>query len=444
VNAGNGFRASIEDKWFDDFTFNADVRTSTTTGNAGVVFRSSNNDYGVDNYRGYYVGFDGTQLILGRADNSSGPESWTQLESSPVNGTANVFHHLKIIAHSARIQVFFDNATTPAIDVADTAFSFGGIALRTFGPAASFDNVSVVRDSDLTAYTLSDNISATQGNRNWRFQEYNGSTYTDMAWQPSTGQWKGSGAFNLVWAPSWIHPDTNASAVSWTAPHSGTVVINGNPHKESAAGDGVNVKIMKNTTQVWPTTGWQHLTDTVGVTHAVTLAVSTGDVVHFIVDKSGTNISDATNWNPTIEYATGPPVGQIIWLRANSNGLNVVARADETDAPLKAKSTVLGDWEKFQVIDVGGGFVTLRALSVNKNVVAWADGVGNPLLANSTVFGNWEKLQWIDVGGGFINLKANSNGNYVLARADETESPLRANSTIQGDWERFSWGRFVS
>jgi hypothetical protein len=117
------------------------------------------------------------------------------------------------------------------------------------------------------------------------------------------------------------------------------------------------------------------------------------------------------------------------------------ANADTITAPY---TFVLGDWERFQVVDAGGGSIALRALSVSKYAVAWANILGNPLLADFTAIGDWEKLQWIDVGGGFINLRANSNGNYILARADEPEAPLRANSTTQGDWEKFSWGRYVS
>ncbi|MEU4192025.1 DUF1080 domain-containing protein [Kribbella sp. NPDC026611] len=452
VDSGSGNRAAIEDKWFDDFTFDADVQATTPTGNAGVVFRNASNDYGTDNYRGYYVGFDGSQLVLGRADNSSGVElnanhdigDWTPLQTAAVNGAPNVFHHLRIVAHSARIQVFFDNATTPAIDAVDSAFSFGGIGVRTFNTAAKFDNVSVTRNTTLNAYTLSDNLSTTQGTKGWRYQQLNGGTYTDLTWNQQLGQWKGSAPYNLVWVPSWIHPDQNATAVSWTAPTSGPIVINGAPRKESAAGDGVDLRIMKNSTQIWPAGGVQHLTGTSEVAHSVKTTVAAGDVIHFVVDKSGTNTSDATLWNPTIEYSSGPPIGQVIWLRAASNGLNVVARADETDAPLKAKSTQLGNWEKFQVLDAGAGFIALKALSNNRNVVAWASVTGNPLRANSDVLGDWEKLQWIDVGNGSINLKANSNGKYVVARADESESPLRANSDVQGDWEKYSWGRYLT
>lgn len=443
VSSGDGNRATIEDHWFDDLTYEADVRISSGTGNAGLVFRNANNDYGVDNYRGYYVGFGTSELILGHADNSRGFQSWTPIVTTPINAATNTFHHLKVVAHSGRIQVFFDNSAAPAIDVVDTTSSFGGIGLRTYSTAAAFDNVSVRRNTDLNAYTLSDNFATSQGTKGWRYQQFNGSSYSDLTWTPGIGQWKGSGSFNLAWAPSWLHPDTADTVVSWTAPKAGTIAINGRPFKEASAGDGVNLRVLRNDTQLWPASGWQPLVDTVGVRHSITTAVAAGDVIRFVVNKLGDNTSDATNWNPTIEYSSPVPVGQVIYLKANSNGLNVVARPDEINAPLKAKSSVLGDWEKFQVVDAGGGYVALRALSVSKYVVAWANTPGNPLLANSDALGNWEKLQWTASTDGLTYLRANSNGNYVLARADEAQSPLRATSTSQGDWEKFGWSRYV-
>jgi hypothetical protein len=217
---------------------------------------------------------------------------------------ANVFYHLKVVADGGLIRVFFNNSAVPAISQIDTAFSFGGIGVRTYNTAAAFGNVSVVKDTTPNAYTLSNNISSTQGWDNWGYQEWNGSSYVNMTWQPSTSQWQGSYPFNLVWAPSQIHPDANDSVVTWTAPRSGSIKITGNPHKQAAAGDGVNVKILQNNTQVWPASGWQYIagTDTTGPTHNIGVTVAAGDTIRFIVNKNGTRDSDETNWNPTIAY----------------------------------------------------------------------------------------------------------------------------------------------
>src|SRR5262249_40396069 len=105
--------------------------------------------------------------------------------------------------------------------------------------------------------------------------------------------------------PSQIHPDCNDSVVTWIAPKAGSIRITGQPRKQAAAGDGVNVKILQNTAQQWPASGWQFIagSDTTRVPHNPTISVATGDAIRFVVNKSGSNASDETNWNPVIQYA---------------------------------------------------------------------------------------------------------------------------------------------
>jgi hypothetical protein len=154
------------------------------------------------------------------------------------------------------------------------------------------------------ASTLSNDFSSTQGSGYWYYMESSGGTYSNMTWDSSLNHWKGTYTYNLIWSPSQIHPDTNDSVVAWKAPVAGTVRITGNPHKGNTGGDGVNVKIMQNGTQVWPASGWQYIgpTDTVGVTHDFTTTVAAGDMIYFTVNKYGNNGSDETTWNPTVAY----------------------------------------------------------------------------------------------------------------------------------------------
>jgi hypothetical protein len=107
------------------------------------------------------------------------------------------FHHLKVIAHGGRIQMFFGNATRPSLDVVDSSFRFGGVALRTYRSAASFKNLSVVKNdpATLTAYALSAQFSRTQGGSGWRYQEMSGGTATDLTWNQARNHWKGGGAY---------------------------------------------------------------------------------------------------------------------------------------------------------------------------------------------------------------------------------------------------------
>uniref|UniRef100_UPI003F4978CB LamG-like jellyroll fold domain-containing protein n=1 Tax=Nonomuraea bangladeshensis TaxID=404385 RepID=UPI003F4978CB len=300
VGSGDGHRAMASDAWidFDDFTFEADVRIANASGDAGIVFRNSANDYGLDAYQGYYAGFDGTSLVLGRADNG-----WHELSRVPVTAATGVFHRLKVVAHSGRIQVFFGNAAAPQIDLVDTTFRSGGIGVRTFRTAAAFDNVSVVKNTVLEAYTPSNNFSALQGGKGWRYQEARGSGTYDLVWDPR-GWWQGSREGNRVLPSGNLHPDDNPTVISWTAPKAGKVRINGNPRKAAAGGDGVNVRIVKNGVQIWPASGWQAIggADTTGVWHDLSAEVTIGDVIRFEVAQGETDSGDTTMWNPTVEY----------------------------------------------------------------------------------------------------------------------------------------------
>ncbi|MCH5138375.1 right-handed parallel beta-helix repeat-containing protein, partial [Clostridiaceae bacterium UIB06] len=155
-----------------------------------------------------------------------------------------------------------------------------------------------------TMSTFSTDFSTTQGQGNWYYMEWNGSKYSNMTWDSSQNKWKGSYQYNLIWSPSQIHPDSNDSAVAWKATKAGTVRISGNPKKSNTGYDGVNVKIMKNDSQLWPASGWQFIggTDTTGVTHEITGNVQVGDMIYFIVNKNGNNYGDETAWNPSIVY----------------------------------------------------------------------------------------------------------------------------------------------
>jgi hypothetical protein len=162
-----------------------------------------------------------------------------------------------------------------------------------------------IQYADPNTFTLSTNFSATtQGWDGWRYQQTaDGVTFSDLTATPS-GTWQGACAYNLVWAPSQIHPDCNDTVVTWIAPRAGQVAVTGNPRKQYAAGDGVQVKVLQNSMQIWPASGWQFIagTDTTGVTHNLTITVVAGDAIRFIVNRNVTITSDETNWNPTIHY----------------------------------------------------------------------------------------------------------------------------------------------
>ncbi|WP_229688275.1 S8 family serine peptidase [Micromonospora yangpuensis] len=121
-------------------------------------------------------------------------------------------------------------------------------------------------------------------------------------------------------------------------------------------------------------------------------------------------------------------------LKARSNGAYVTAQSKGTQ-PLLAKAGVLGGWEKYDIVDAGGGLVGLRAKANGKFVTAQSKGTG-PLLAKASAIGGWEKFQLVHNTDGTVSLKATVNGKYVTTPS-AGKSPLIASKTSISTWEKF-------
>ena len=200
--------------------------------------------------------------------------------------------------------------------------------------------------------------------------------------------------------------------------------------------------------------GWATIA-TVAENGSTTLSVEgsryTGSRVNITVRYLRLNITGGDFWNGTTArvaevevYAkagtsggTGVPIGKTIWLKANANNQYVSAWND-VNRTLQARIGAVGTWERFQVVDAGGGFVALKAMINNQYASAWNDPA-RTLQARIGAIGEWEKFQWIDAGGGFIALKANANGQYVAAWNDSNRT-LQARTGAIGEWEKFTWG----
>jgi hypothetical protein len=61
-----------------------------------------------------------------------------------------------------------------------------------------------------------------------------------------------------------------------------------------------------------------------------------------------------------------------------------------------------------------------------------------PLKARSTAIGGWEKFQFIKQSNGNYAIKANANGLYVSARIDTSNTPLQASAGAVNAWEMFT------
>jgi hypothetical protein len=126
--SANGVKALAMETMFTNFTYEADVSVGLA-GNAGLIFRVSKPDIGVDAYCGYYVGINAekSELEFGCVSNW-----WNVITNVPMTFAANTFYHLKVHALGSHLKIFVGDGSKPVVDADDRRFSSGMIGVRDF------------------------------------------------------------------------------------------------------------------------------------------------------------------------------------------------------------------------------------------------------------------------------------------------------------------------
>ncbi|AIQ17116.1 hypothetical protein H70357_10925 [Paenibacillus sp. FSL H7-0357] len=150
----------------------------------------------------------------------------------------------------------------------------------------------------MEASSAQDQYSSTQGQGNWYYQEWDGTKYTDLKYK--NNQWEGLTPYTII-LNDFQHPDQTDSVRKWIAPKSGMIRISGNVAKSSTGGgDGIVAKVLKNKMQLWSKTIAYN--DAVGYEVGLTVGVSKGDAIYFVVNKNAEASYDGTTWKPVIAY----------------------------------------------------------------------------------------------------------------------------------------------
>ena len=113
-----------------------------------------------------------------------------------------------------------------------------------------------------------------------------------------------------------------------------------------------------------------------------------------------------------------------------ANRQYVSAEGDMGDE-LIVNADLIGYWETFELIDLGGNQVAFMAS--NGKFVCAEGGGGMELVANRDVIASWEIFKLIDIGKNQVAIKA-VNGQYVTAE----NGKLFANKNSTGKWETFT------
>ncbi|HZG56583.1 hypothetical protein [Paenibacillus sp.] len=174
-----------------------------------------------------------------------------------------------------------------------------GIVTRPTGAIVPSSGAVSQRESNFVQYR--------DGAGGWYYEYFNGSSYIPMAFvhdQTFNDYWGGGGAkiSRVAQNPA----VGNDAVLKWVAPVAGTIDITGSAHyivADRTIGDGADIKIMKNGTQLWSDSLSPATYADESAVHSLTVSVSAGDVIYFHVNaKANTTGGESVWWNPTIAY----------------------------------------------------------------------------------------------------------------------------------------------
>ncbi|WP_016739288.1 Ig-like domain-containing protein, partial [Brevibacillus brevis] len=149
-------------------------------------------------------------------------------------------------------------------------------------------------------------FSNQQGQNNWSYQEVSGDRFTDLEWDKASEEWKSNQNETAI-GNTWIKVGSSDPILKWKAPRSGRIHVSGWISKiQVEEGDGVNVRLLKNDVQIWPSSGWQSIdfNDEIGVELQEELSIEEGDALIFQVNQKENNVGDLLKWTPEITYIT--------------------------------------------------------------------------------------------------------------------------------------------
>ncbi|NOU67656.1 DNRLRE domain-containing protein [Paenibacillus sp. LMG 31461] len=139
-------------------------------------------------------------------------------------------------------------------------------------------------------------------------------------------RWSATGDVAPLITKSGMVPGESKDAVRrWVAPTVGTVQLSAlvKSHASSTTSDGVQVKITRNGSPLWPKSGWQPIaaTDTKGVSMNEIFSVEAGDTLAFITNRNVTATKDNVDWTISLELNTAVATPDISTFESgNANG----------------------------------------------------------------------------------------------------------------------------
>jgi hypothetical protein len=160
----NHIQVADSDLWnnsWEDYVLEGCVMLTEKQGNAGLIFRANDlGNNGVDDFNGYYVGFDTQTLYLGKMTKpvpATDNKAWKELQRFDLSKldckvVPNVWNQIRVAVKGNQIRVWFNRMHESAdkenglrincIDN-DSPNLRGTVGMRTFQCHANFDNIIV-------------------------------------------------------------------------------------------------------------------------------------------------------------------------------------------------------------------------------------------------------------------------------------------------------------
>ena len=183
--------------YWHNYSVEADIKLLGTSGDAGLIIRSSNEEEGVNDYSGYYTGVRtvDNMLVLGRA-----AHGWQEImKPYPTPGGIRPFqwYHLKLLAYDCQIAAAVttrSNAAPTVVAINDPGCAESGrVGLRSYSSGGVWRNV-VVHPA-----THEDLVEMLQGVRAQADSEHRNQAIWDSEFlgsQPHSEEEKANAGFN--------------------------------------------------------------------------------------------------------------------------------------------------------------------------------------------------------------------------------------------------------
>lgn len=146
VNSGPGYKLIRENPVVKDGSVEADLKFGKENQNAGFIVRVNNEQEGMDDFDGYEISIvpQRQTLVLGKH-----VHNFKLLKEVKATFGKDAWLHLKVEIKGARILVYLDNNSSPAIDFTDESSPLlsGKIGLRTFNADVKFKDVVIKQNN---------------------------------------------------------------------------------------------------------------------------------------------------------------------------------------------------------------------------------------------------------------------------------------------------------